>query len=642
MPKRTSAGSRKIVRSTEGANSPTKGAFGDPTGTHRRPYASAGGMLSVSNWRRFASNRFWFLLIAGIFAFGIIAYFGTGTPSMNREREARSNEPVATVNGEPITRGEFESIWNTWQRSGMGSDEANAPLMQGMILNQLIDVALMRAAAKQRKVQVSDADIEKEITDRKAQLGQGGKPITDEELLKLSGAKSKDDLRESLRGSLLPRALGKSLANVNALTENDLQASYDEVKVRHILVAVDTSPRPSAKALPEAQAKRKAEEILAKVKAGGDFAKLANEFTDDPSNAPQKFDPKEKKMVPDGAPKGGDLGWYRRGGGFAKEFEDAAFALGPGQVSDLVRTPFGFHIIKVEEKRRNLPPDYATTKGKLLDDLKNQRAGEALQKFLEEQRKSAQVVWKDPGMEWRYLYVKSSPMGMMGQPSGDMKKMETELIAKLRAYLPNHPEDTAANLVLGRLLYQQYMMASLPMGGPGNKPADPAEREKLRNEVIQYYEAALRRAEDREVRFTLARLYQEKKDTSRALEQYQMIGKFLFDQQDQQALTTRQRLKQGFTELGRKDLADAETAKIAEIQVKLDAEKKAEAERQAKEKAEQERLAKEKAEREKAAQQQQPPTSNANTPPPPGSSAPPAPGATAPGATPPPAPGGNR
>jgi parvulin-like peptidyl-prolyl isomerase len=86
--------------------------------------------------------------------------------------------------------------------------------------------------------------------------------------------------------------------------------------------------------LDTAPARAKIEGLLARARAGEDFAKLAGEFSEDPGSRAQ----------------GGDLGWFGRGT-MVKPFEDAAFALKQGELSDVVESPFGFHIIKLEERR---------------------------------------------------------------------------------------------------------------------------------------------------------------------------------------------------------------------------------------------------------------------------------------------------
>jgi hypothetical protein len=88
------------------------------------------------------------------------------------------------------------------------------------------------------------------------------------------------------------------------------------------------------------QSRAKIEGLLARVRAGEDFVKLANEFTEDPS----------------GKGTGGDLGWFGRGM-MVKPFEDTAFALKQGEVSGVIETQFGFHIVKTEERRTQVGDD---------------------------------------------------------------------------------------------------------------------------------------------------------------------------------------------------------------------------------------------------------------------------------------------
>ncbi|HKP38843.1 MAG TPA: peptidylprolyl isomerase [Pyrinomonadaceae bacterium] len=128
----------------------------------------------------------------------------------------------------------------------------------------------------------------------------------------------------------------------------------DQVRARHILIAMK-SEAPSAEEreeeepgkeksqeLTKPQARAKAEEVLKRVRGGEDFASLAKQFSTDPGS-------KEN---------GGDLGWFGRGR-MVPEFEKAAFALQAGQVSEIVESPFGFHIIKVDERRTGDPQQAA-------------------------------------------------------------------------------------------------------------------------------------------------------------------------------------------------------------------------------------------------------------------------------------------
>lgn len=154
------------------------------------------------------------------------------------------------------------------------------------------------------------------------------------------------------------------------VTEADIQAYYnahqaqfqvkEQVKVRHILIAVP----PGVDAKTDSAAKAKAEDLLKQIKAGGNFAELASKDSDDPGSKTQ----------------GGELGWLDRGK-TVPEFDKTAFALAPGQTSDVIKTQFGYHILQVEDKRTAHTRPLTEVKSEILPILEQQRSAAAEQTF---------------------------------------------------------------------------------------------------------------------------------------------------------------------------------------------------------------------------------------------------------------------
>jgi peptidyl-prolyl cis-trans isomerase C len=155
-----------------------------------------------------------------------------------------------------------------------------------------------------------------------------------------------------------------------AVTEDEAKKAYEdtikqakpeeEIHVRHILV--DTEDE--------------AKEIAERLKKGEDFATVAKEKSKDPNS------------------EGGDLGFIGRGQ-TVKPFEDAAFALAVGQISEPVHTPFGWHIIKVEEKRDQPPPTFDQVKDEIITQLVQQKA----QEVVGDLRKAAKIEIVDPELK---------------------------------------------------------------------------------------------------------------------------------------------------------------------------------------------------------------------------------------------------
>ncbi len=528
---------------------------------------SARGVTSITYWRKFASHRIIYLGLAGVFGVGIIAYFGAapggGGSGGGREGDRGT---IATVNGTPIDRSEFDQIWSLVRRQVASQGPQIEAARQGQMLSALVDQALVENAAKAKGVTVSDSDVERQIDEMKQRMTSGKAPPTDEEVAARFGAENMDDLRAQLRKPVLRMLFGEVISGSRKLTLEDVQKTFDEAKVRQILIGVSTSPYPVKHSLPDEQAKAKAEKVLAEVKAGKPFDQLANQYTDDVQNVPQKYDAKLKKDVPNGAPKGGDLGWIRRDAPYPDEaVVNAAFALKPGAVSELVKSPMGYHILKVEQIRRELPKDFDKQKTQLLEQLRNAKSTEAVGKVIEEARKTAKIVWKDPSYEWKYLYAKASPGGMGFIGMADPKDQKA-LLDKLAAYCPAHAQDSAAALVRGSILYQQYSMGGIvdPRNPRAPKPS-PAEREKLRADAVASLEQGLIQGEDTSLRMTLAQIYRDMSQPEKALKHYKRLHDALKWDSKSDSRTIRQELVKAFMDLNEPTLAQEESDKLKEI-----------------------------------------------------------------------------
>jgi peptidyl-prolyl cis-trans isomerase C len=173
--------------------------------------------------------------------------------------------------------------------------------------------------------------------------------------------------------------IDKQLADKATVSDEEIKTYYnsnpesfkqpEQVKASHILIKVD----PKADEAQRAQARKKIEEVQQRVKKGEDFAALAKEFSQCPSSA-----------------QGGDLGYFGRGQ-MAKPFEDAAFAMAPGEVSNIVETNFGFHIIKTVDKKSESVMAYEDVKEKLGQYLKQNKLKDQVKVYVGQLKEKAKV-----------------------------------------------------------------------------------------------------------------------------------------------------------------------------------------------------------------------------------------------------------
>ncbi|MGQ9456400.1 MAG: peptidylprolyl isomerase [Armatimonadota bacterium] len=239
---------------------------------------------------------------------------------------------VGSVNGVKVTKGELlKALW-FWQ----------APTTLQDILNQ----KMIEQAAQKAGVKLTWQELQEKIN----------------ESVKRMGMSSVDELLNQFR---ITRDRFLAGTKMSAMAEKTVQkqvkvtdAEYAEwIKARHILVRFPAEEKDQAKK--EEIAKQKADEIYARIKNGEDFAKLADEYSEDPGNTDSKT----------GKKKGGDLGWFSRGR-MVQEFEKKAFELKAGEVSEPVKTFYGYHIIKVDKLGRDATPEEKVELNKLILERK--------------------------------------------------------------------------------------------------------------------------------------------------------------------------------------------------------------------------------------------------------------------------------
>jgi peptidyl-prolyl cis-trans isomerase C len=284
-------------------------------------------------------------------------------------------EVAGRVNGHAILTRTIRMMVEQSGRSGAGAPED--PGVYRQALQQAIVRELLFQEAVKRKIAADDAQVEQTYNEARVRFKDDK---AWEAMLKGQGW-DPQSFRNEVRIHHTIQALMAKVADEAhpQATDQEAQAFYDShpgvfdtgerVKASHILVRVPQGATGPAKE----ELRKKADAILQRVRAKEDFAALARQSSEDPGSASN----------------GGDLGAFGRGQ-MVPPFEQAAFALKPGEVSGIVETPFGFHIIKVVERfpARKLP--FAEVKERLKMEMvqqKRQRAQQATVNALRAQAK---------------------------------------------------------------------------------------------------------------------------------------------------------------------------------------------------------------------------------------------------------------
>jgi peptidyl-prolyl cis-trans isomerase C len=307
---------------------------------------------------------------------------GQGAPAVQPAAPAKPvpaqlPDVVARVNGEAVKKADFERMLKTIEaRAGQPIPPDQRDRVLRDALDQLIVYTLLSQESQKRGVKVDTAEIDAKMGQLKSQF-----PTQEafEKALKDRGMTA-ESLRKDAQVDLsVTKLMDTEVAAIPAPSDADARDFYDknqdkfkeEEKVRasHILVRVDEKADAAAKQ----KARAEIDGVLKKVKGGGDFAKLAQEHSQDGSAA-----------------QGGDLNYFGKGQ-MVPAFDKIAFELKPGQVSDVVQTQFGYHIIKVVDHKAGRTVPFDEAQAKIRDYLTGQKKQQHADTFIENLKKKSRI-----------------------------------------------------------------------------------------------------------------------------------------------------------------------------------------------------------------------------------------------------------
>jgi peptidyl-prolyl cis-trans isomerase SurA len=288
---------------------------------------------------------------------------------------------AAIVNDDIITSYDVDQgvalLAKETEKKGPLSDAEKAQL-RPTALNRLIDKKLIDQKIKELNINISEEELRQTIEDVKKQ-----NKITQENLVSALRAQGltydqyKAQLREQLERI---RLMGQEVRAKIQVGEKETKEFYDAnpksfgaeefFRARHIFFRTNRNAKPGElrKVLATAMI------ALQQAKSGMDFSELAKKYSDDPQAAKD----------------GGDLGTFKKGD-MLPEIEETVINMNPGEISDLVNTPAGFHIIKLEEKSPGKLRPFAEVKAEIEDQLFKKKSEERFNQWLAELRKAAAI-----------------------------------------------------------------------------------------------------------------------------------------------------------------------------------------------------------------------------------------------------------
>lgn len=287
------------------------------------------------------------------------------------------------VNGVAISYQRFHGFYTEYQRSkgvavGARGDQLGLfKRLRREAMDEMIERELVRQAAQKKGIEVSAQEVDSAVAELRKVFDN---PQSYASRLENEGF-TEESYRKHVEGMIAAkRYLDDIRAGAGTVSDRELEAYYrdnqqrltlpEQLRVRQILLVWKSRGTRDDRAATRQQLTS----ILERARGGEDFAELARKYSEDPETAPM----------------GGDMGFFHRGQR-VPAFEQAAFALKPGEISGIVETPFGLHIIRLEERRDARLLSLEEIREQLREHVHNEKAEQAVQSEIARLRETAEI-----------------------------------------------------------------------------------------------------------------------------------------------------------------------------------------------------------------------------------------------------------
>ncbi|MFW6234149.1 MAG: peptidylprolyl isomerase [Spirochaetota bacterium] len=318
-------------------------------------------------------------IVAALVLFTACGSGDSQSAAAGADSASSDGDPVAIVNGREVPRSLFErqlqQQLQAYQAQGMEIDDEQMELFEQQLVDQLIARELVLQDGESRGIAPSDEDIQAELNDIRAQF-----PDEDgfEEALEQQNLTLEEIERNIAEQFVIEEILESDVLANTGVDETSAREFYednpeffetpDQVRASHILILTQ-----GASDEERAEARETIETVLSELEAGESFEALAREYSEDGT-----------------AEEGGDLGFFGAGE-MVPEFEQAAFNLDVGETSGIVETQFGYHIVRITDRREAGTQSFEEARPQIEQFLGQEQQQNAFEEYIESLREEAEV-----------------------------------------------------------------------------------------------------------------------------------------------------------------------------------------------------------------------------------------------------------